>query len=376
MKTQDREPLLSLEEQLAALSAEVPPVPADFHARWMGNVRQEAGREALRNHTENARVNGLRDSVGREVMPDQPENARTDGLSESVGGEGRKAPEIHDMATEREAGKTQRLEPVAPGRWRKLAGIAAALIVLVGGAAVFRAQRPQLVSMKLEARIPEPEETEEAAEAEVAEETEGTGEAADQYVFQADMPETETDGAVFAETSTAAPTPLATIMPDAIARGGISNVMETGKKSAEKAAGQASEEAVEQPAEEAAEAADAGESGALPETAASGASEQFAEAADRMEETEEAEEDAAFMEVGAEEMSDAAESESMAETGTLEEPVETAESEAAEESPDTETAEAKANEAEDNRRSWLWAAAFLAFAIGCGLLERHRKKRK
>ena len=71
-----------------------------------------------------------------------------------------------------------------------------------------------------------------------------------------------------------------------------------------------------------------------------------------------------------------AESESMAETGTMEESVETAESEAAEESPDTETAEAKANEAEDNRRSWLWAAVFLAFAIGCGLLEHHRKKRK
>ena len=94
MSEMDRDSLLRLDEELTRMSRETPEVPADFHSRWMSAVREDAGRK---------------------------ENAPQPHAEEA-------AEEIRRFDGRKTAG----------GQWRRLASIAASMVILLSGVMIAR----------------------------------------------------------------------------------------------------------------------------------------------------------------------------------------------------------------------------------------------
>ena len=99
MSEMDRDSLLRLDEELARMSRETPEVPADFHSRWMSAVREDAGRK---------------------------EADRVENMPQPRAGEA--AEEIRRIGGRKTAG----------GQWRRLASLAASMVILLSGVMIAR----------------------------------------------------------------------------------------------------------------------------------------------------------------------------------------------------------------------------------------------
>ena len=133
MSETDRDSLLRLDEELARMSRETPEAPADFHSRWMSAVREEAGQ--------------------------REENQKKADREESIR-------QLRAGAATEEAKRiTERKNVAAP--WRRLASVAASMVILLSGVMIARnagwprdtAARIQAVpqSVSVSTQAPEPE---------------------------------------------------------------------------------------------------------------------------------------------------------------------------------------------------------------------------
>lgn len=99
---------LNLDQLLADMAEDVPPMPADFHDRWLDAVRAEAKQTEQEKQTE------------------QVEQAKRPGQDPQSGSPGRSAP-----------------APVA--QWPKILSVAAVFVFLIGGTLIYRSARKPIL---------------------------------------------------------------------------------------------------------------------------------------------------------------------------------------------------------------------------------------